>query len=60
MNEHEHEHEHLPSPSVWPMTVAGGVTLVGFGLLTSVALSVLGVALMAWGLFGWIQELRHG
>jgi hypothetical protein len=57
--EDEHEHEHMPSPSVWPMTVAGGVTLVGFGLLTSVALSLLGVVLMAWGLFGWIQELRH-
>ncbi|MBV8714616.1 MAG: cytochrome c oxidase subunit 4 [Chloroflexi bacterium] len=56
----EHEHVHLPSPSVWPVTLAGGVTLVGFGLLTSVALSILGLVLMAWGLFGWIMELRHG
>jgi cytochrome c oxidase subunit I len=57
MNEHG---THLPSPSVWPMTVAGGVALAGFGVLTSPVLSVLGVALMIWGLFGWIQELRHG
>jgi hypothetical protein len=52
--------EHVPSPSLWPMTVAGGFTLVGFGLLTSFALSGLGALLMLWGLFGWIQELRHG
>jgi hypothetical protein len=42
------------------MTVAGGFTLVGLGILTSVALSGLGLLLMSWGLFGWIQELRHG
>jgi hypothetical protein len=59
MNEHEHEH-HLPTPSIWPLTVAGGFTLVGFGLLTSLALSGLGLVLMAWGLWGWIQELRYG
>jgi hypothetical protein len=52
--------EHVPSPSIWPITVAGGFTLVTFGLLTSLALSALGALLMAWGLFGWIQELRHG
>ena len=52
---------HLPSPSVWPMTLAGGVTLVGFGVLTSAAaLSVLGVLLMIWAIFSWIQELRRG
>jgi len=55
MSEH-----HLPSPSLWPMTVAGGLTLVGFGVLTSFALSILGLALVVWGLYGWIQELRHG
>ena len=52
--------EHMPSPSVWPVTVAGGVTLLLFGILTAFALSILGAVLMAWGLFGWIQELRHG
>jgi hypothetical protein len=52
--------EHLPSPSVWPATVAGGVTLLLFGVLTAPALSVLGGVLMAWGLYSWIQELRHG
>jgi hypothetical protein len=57
MSEHP---EHLPSPSVWPFTVAGGFTLVGFGVITIPALSVLGLILMAIGLYGWIEELRHG
>ena len=52
--------EHVPSPSMWPLTVGGGVSLLAFGLLTSLALSVLGLILLVWGLFGWIQELRHG
>jgi len=53
--------EHIPSPSVFPVTVAGGVTLVGTGLVTSaLPLSLLGLVFMAWGLFGWIEELRHG
>jgi hypothetical protein len=57
MNEHN---VHLPSPSVWPITLAGGITLLGFGVLTSLALSALGAVLLAWALTGWIQELRHG
>jgi hypothetical protein len=52
--------EHLPSPSVWPFTVAAGATLMAFGVATSLLLSLLGLVLLAYGLFGWIRELRHG
>ena len=31
---------------------------MAFGVATSLALSALGVVLLAWGLVGWIQELR--
>jgi len=42
------------------MTLAGGVTLVGFGVLTgATALSVLGLVFMVWSLFSWIQDLRR-
>ena len=54
------EHIHLPSPTVWPLVVGAGATLAGFGLLTSVVLSALGLVLMVWGIYSWIQELRHG
>ncbi len=52
--------EHLPSPSVWPVTVGAGVALLAFGIVTSLALSALGLALLFWGVFRWVQELRHG
>ena len=50
----------LPGPSIWPATVGAAVALMAFGVATSLALSALGVLLLAYGLFGWIQELRHG
>jgi hypothetical protein len=52
--------EHLPAPSIWPATVGAAVALMAFGVATSLALSALGVLLLAYGLYGWIQELRHG
>jgi len=52
--------EHLPAPSIWPATVGAAAALMAFGVATSLALSALGVLLLAFGLFGWIQELRHG
>ena len=42
------------------MAVAGGFTLLAFGVLTAFGLSLLGAVLMAWGVYSWIQELRHG
>jgi hypothetical protein len=55
MDEH-----HLPPPSVWPFTVGAGVALIAFGIATSLALSALGVLLLFWGIWRWVQELRYG
>jgi hypothetical protein len=55
----DHEHIHLPEPSVWPLTVGAGASLMAFGVATSLALSVLGLLLLVWGLASWIQVLRH-
>ncbi|HLZ31776.1 MAG TPA: hypothetical protein VKV73_31020 [Chloroflexota bacterium] len=54
------EHAHLPAPSVWPATVGAGVTLIAFGIATSLLLSALGAGLLVWGVLRWVQELRHG
>ncbi|HEX6508981.1 MAG TPA: cytochrome c oxidase subunit 4 [Chloroflexota bacterium] len=53
------EHVHLPPQSIWPVTVAGGVTLGGLGLVTTDYVSIVGVLVMSWGLYQWVQELRH-
>jgi Cytochrome c oxidase subunit IV len=50
---------HLPPPSIWPVTTAGGVAIAGLGLVTSFTLSILGLVIMFYGVFAWVQELRH-
>lgn len=52
-------HIHLPPPTIWPVTVAAGVALAGFGLVTTTGVSIAGVLVMIWGIFEWVQELRH-
>jgi hypothetical protein len=52
------EDVHLPAPSIWPMVLAAGITLVAFGLLTSPVFSVVGVLALVAGIAGWIGELR--
>ena len=53
------EHE-LPHESLAPITLASGIGLLAFGLLTSLVFSVVGIALMGWALASWIEEMRHG
>jgi hypothetical protein len=56
---HAGEHE-LPHESLSPITLAAGIGLLAFGLLTSVAFSIVGIAIMGWALATWIGEMRHG
>lgn len=55
----EAEHIHLPPPSIWPVTMALGIALAAAGLVFTTLVSILGMLMMAWALFSWIQELRH-
>ena len=55
----DHDAFHLPSSSLNPLIVAAGFTLVGFGILTSMAFSIGGLVVLAWGLAGWIREMLH-
>lgn len=53
------EHFHLPPPTIWPVTVAAGAALGGFGLVTIYTVSIVGLLVMFWGIYMWVQELRH-
>jgi hypothetical protein len=55
---HGLDHE-LPHESLTPITMAAGIGLLGFGLLTSLAFSVVGIGLMGWALASWIREMLH-
>src|SRR5882762_6709779 len=47
----------LPAPTAWPVVVAFGVTLVFAGLVTSAAVSLLGLVSAAIGMVGWFRDV---
>jgi hypothetical protein len=51
--------EHIPRPTYWPAVLAFGLTFALWGLLTTWIISVVGIAVVAIGLLGWIGDLRH-
>lgn len=51
--------EKLPAPSIWPVTLALAITFLVWGLVTSLIITGVGLALFAVALAGWIQDIRH-
>jgi hypothetical protein len=51
---------HLPRPTYWPIVLAVGIMFLAWGIVTTIAITIIGLALLALGLGGWIGELRHG
>jgi hypothetical protein len=47
----------LPAPTAWPVVVAFGVTLLFAGLVTSAAVSLLGLFSAALGMVGWFRDV---
>jgi len=47
---------HLPSPSFWPIVVAAGLPLIGYGLIFNFWLIVPGALATAGGLYAWALE----
>jgi hypothetical protein len=47
----------VPAPTAWPFILAFGATLLFAGLVTSLSVSVLGVALVFSGCIGWFREV---
>jgi len=60
VDQHQDEAQvHLPPTTIWPITTAFGVSIAGLGLVTSYVFSFAGILIMIWGVFSWVQELRH-
>jgi hypothetical protein len=47
----------MPAPTIWPMITALGITLLCAGLVTHVAVSVVGLILALRGAAGWFREV---
>lgn len=50
----------MPRPTAWPIILALGITLLGAGLATNLALLIVGAALSVVSLGGWIANLLPG
>ena len=47
---------HLPSPSFWPLAVALGLPLIGYGLIFNLWLALIGALLTISSLYSWALE----
>jgi hypothetical protein len=47
--------------SIWPLVLAGGLTMIAFGVVTYPLFAFVGAALFAGALVGWVREVvLHG
>jgi len=47
---------HLPSPSYWPLVVAAGLPLIGYGLIFNLAFAAVGAVIVVLAAFAWGYE----
>jgi hypothetical protein len=47
----------LPMPTVWPIVLAFGLTLLVGGLVTTASISILGAVLAVTGAVGWFRQV---
>ncbi len=47
---------HLPSPSYWPLVVAAGLPLIGYGLIFNLAFAAVGAVVVVLAAFAWGYE----
>ncbi len=52
----DNKNVHLPSPSYWPLVVALGLPLIGYGLIFNLLLTIPGAILLLGGVYGWVME----
>jgi len=50
------KHIHLPSPSYWPIILALGLPVIGYGIIFNRLLAVVGGAIVMLAMFGWSLE----
>ena len=51
--------ERLPRPTTAPLLFAFGATLIGWGLISSALLDLIGGAVLLYALLHWVGEIRH-
>ncbi|MDQ3469118.1 MAG: cytochrome c oxidase subunit I [Actinomycetota bacterium] len=49
-------HLHLPSPSYWPLVLAVGLPVIGFGVIYEHIIAIVGALIVVLAIFGWALE----
>lgn len=49
--------ETLPQPTYWPAFLALGIVLLLWGVVTVIAISIVGLVVIAVSLYGWIGDI---
>lgn len=52
------ESVHLPGPTLLPVVVAAGITIVLVGVVLSFALAAIGVLITVVAIVRWVREVR--
>ena len=47
---------HLPSPSFYPLILAAGLPIIGYGVIFNRLIAIPGVLLFLFGIYGWAFE----
>ncbi len=50
----------MPAPTLWPMVMAAGVTLMGAGVVTNYIFTLVGVIIVGISLAYWLMQLLPG
>src|SRR5580692_3899841 len=51
------ENIEMPAPTVWPLVLAFGLTLIAAGMVTAASVSILGAILTIAGAVGWFRQV---
>ncbi|HEY0493481.1 MAG TPA: cytochrome c oxidase subunit 4 [Candidatus Dormibacteraeota bacterium] len=54
-----HELIHLPPPSIWPVVLAVGISVLLLGLVLNLVLMVIGLVITAASLALWVRDARR-
>ncbi len=54
-----HEAIHLPPPSIWPVVLAVGISILLLGLVLNLALLIVGAVITAASLALWVRDARR-
>lgn len=51
--------EHPPGLTIWPAALSFAATLIIWGLISSLIMTIFGAVLFIISIAGWIKDIRH-